>query len=61
VRITVSYSYVALAKQNEEMIPNDRMMILELGRSISIILNHSLQILQEDYRKSKEEILKARR
>lgn len=53
-----SNGHVDLAKQNEEMIPNDRMRIIELGRSIQISLNHSLSILQEDFRKSKEEILK---
>lgn len=56
-----SNGYVAQAKQNEEKIPNDRMMILEQGQPMSITLNHPLQILQEDFRKSKEEILKSQR
>jgi hypothetical protein len=49
-----SNSYVALAKQNEEMIPNDRMMILELGRPMSITLNHPLQTLQEIFASPKK-------
>jgi|GEM_PF-1230186 hypothetical protein len=53
-----SNGHVDLAKQNEEMIPNDRMRIIEIGRSMQISLNHSLATLQEDFRKSKEEILK---
>jgi len=53
-----SNGHVDLAKQNEEMIPNDRMRIIELGRSMQISLNHTLSILEEDFRKSKEEILK---
>lgn len=56
-----SNGYSSLAKQNEEMIPNDRMMILELGRPMSIVLNHSLLTLQDDFCKSKEEILKSQR
>ncbi len=54
-----SNGYAALAKQNEETIPNDRIMILELGRPMSIILNHSLLTLQDDFGKSKDEILKS--
>lgn len=53
--------YADQAKQNEEKIPNDRMVILEQGQPMSITLNHPLQILQEDFRKSKEEILKSQR
>ena len=60
-RFLGSNGYPALAKQNEETIPNDRMMILELGRPISIVLNHSLLTLQDDFGKSKEEILKSQR
>ncbi len=56
-----SNGYPALAKQNEGMIPNDRMMILELGRPISIVLRHSLLTLQDDFSKSKDEILKSQR
>lgn len=56
-----SNGYAALAKQNEETIPNDRIMILELGRPMSIILNHSLPTLQDDFGKSKDEILKSQR
>ncbi|MGH2639822.1 MAG: hypothetical protein ACRDF4_11190 [Rhabdochlamydiaceae bacterium] len=53
-----SNGYAAQAKQNEEMIPSDRMVIIEFGRPIPITLNHSLPTLQEDFRKSKDEILK---
>jgi len=60
-RFLGSNGYPALAKQNEETIPNDRMMILELGRPMSIVLNHSLLTLQDDFGKSKEEILKSQR
>lgn len=56
-----SNGYVDQAKQNEEKIPNDRMVILEQGQPMPITLNHPLQILQEDFRKSKEEILKSQR
>ena len=56
-----SNGYAAQAKQNEEKIPNDRMVILEQGQPMPITLNHPLQILQEDFRKSKEEILKSQR
>jgi type IV secretory pathway VirB10-like protein len=56
-----SNGYAAQAKQNEEKIPNDRMVILEQGKLMPITLNHPLQILQEDFRKSKEEILKSQR
>ena len=56
-----SNGYTAQAKQNEEKIPNDRMVILEQGQLMPITLNHPLQILQEDFRKSKEEILKSQR
>ena len=56
-----SNGYAAQAKQNEEKIPNDRMVILEQGQLMPITLNHPLQILQEDFRKSKEEILKSQR
>lgn len=56
-----SNGYAAQAKQNEEKIPNDRMVILEQGQLMPITLNHPLQILQEDLRKSKEEILKSQR
>ncbi len=56
-----SNGYSAQAKQNEEKIPNDRMVILEQGQLMPITLNHPLQILQEDFRKSKEEILKSQR
>jgi hypothetical protein len=37
------------------------MVILEQGQLMPITLNHPLQILQEDFRKSKEEILKSQR
>jgi hypothetical protein len=60
-RFLESNGYPALAKQNEETIPNDRMMILELGRPMSIVLNHSLLTLQDDFGKSKDEILKSQR
>lgn len=60
-RFLESNGYPALAKQNEETIPNDRMMILEIGRPMSIVLNHSLLTLQDDFGKSKDEILKSRR
>jgi hypothetical protein len=60
-RFLSSNGYAALAKQNEETIPNDRIMILELGRPMSIILNHSLLTLQDDFSKSKDEILKSQR
>ncbi len=56
-----SNGYADQAKLNEEKIPNDRMVILEHGQSMPITLNHPLQILQEDFRKSKEEILKSQR
>lgn len=56
-----SNGYTAQAKQNEEKIPNDRMVILEQGQPMPITLNHPLQILQEDFRKSREEILKSQR
>ena len=56
-----SNGYAAQAKQNEEKIPNDRMVILEQGQPMPITLNHPLHILQEDFRKSKEEILKSQR
>lgn len=56
-----SNGYAAQAKQNEEKIPNDRMVILEHGQPMPITLNHPLNILQEDFRKSKEEILKSQR
>jgi hypothetical protein len=56
-----SNGYSALAKQNEKTIPNDRMMILEFGRPMSIVLNHSLLTLQDDFGKSKDEILKSQR
>jgi hypothetical protein len=56
-----SNGHAAQAKQNEEKIPNDRMVILEHGQLMPITLNHPLQILQEDFRKSKEEILKSQR
>ncbi len=56
-----SNGYTAQAKQNEEKIPNDRMVILEQGQPMPITLNHPLQIIQEDFRKSKEEILKSQR
>lgn len=56
-----SNGYAAQAKQNEEKIPNDRMVILEQGQPMPITLNHPLQILQEDFRKSKEGILKSQR
>ena len=55
----INNGYAAQAKQNEEKIPNDRMVILEQGQLMPITLNHPLQILQEDFRKSKEEILKS--
>ena len=45
----------------QEMIPNDRMVIFDLGRLIPITLNHSLPTLQEDFRKSKDEILKSQK
>jgi hypothetical protein len=44
-----SNGYTAQAKQNEEKIPNDRMVILEQGQLMPITLNHPLQILQEDF------------
>ena len=43
-----SNGYTAQAKQNEEKIPNDRMVILEQGQLMPITLNHPLQILQEE-------------
>ena len=57
----IDNGYAVQAKQNEEKIPNDRMVILEQGKLMPITLNHPLQILQEDFRKSKEEILKSQR
>lgn len=54
-----SHGYADQAKQNEGKIPNDRMVILEQGQPMPITLNHPLHILQEDFRKSKEEILKS--
>ncbi|MBS3904067.1 MAG: hypothetical protein KGZ39_01925 [Simkania sp.] len=57
----INNGYAAQAKQNEEKIPNDRMVILEHGQPMPITLNNPLQILQEDFRKSKEEILKSQR
>lgn len=53
-----SNGHADLAKQNEETIPNDRMRIIERGQPIQISLNQSIMTIQEDFRKSKEEILK---
>ena len=50
--------YSPLAKKNEELIPNKKMLILASGRSISISLCNALSVIQEDFRKSKYEILK---
>ena len=57
----INNGYAVHAKQNEEKIPNDRMVILEQGQPMPITLNNPLQVLQEDFRKSKEEILKSQR
>lgn len=53
-----SNGHADLAKQNEETIPNDRMRIIERGQPVQISLNQSIMTIQEDFRKSKEEILK---
>lgn len=50
--------YADIARQNEETIPNDRMLIIERGQPIQISLNQSIMTIQEDFRKSKDEILK---
>lgn len=56
-----SNGYADIVKQNEETIPNDRMKIIERGQPIQISLNQSIMTIQEDFRKSKEEILKGQR
>jgi len=40
-----SNGYVAQAKQNEEKIPNDRMVILEQGQLMPITLNHFFMLV----------------
>lgn len=50
-----------LAKQNEETISSDRMKIIERGQPVQISLNQSMITIQEDFRKSKDEILKKER
>ncbi len=56
-----SNGYADIARENEETIPNDRMRIIERGQPIQISLNQSIMTIQEDFRKSKEEILKGQR
>ncbi len=53
-----SNGYADIARENEETIPNDRMRIIERGQPIQISLNQSIMTIQEDFRKSKDEILK---
>jgi hypothetical protein len=47
-----------LARQNEEVIASDRMKIIERGQPVQISLKQPIMTIQEDFRKSKEEILK---
>jgi hypothetical protein len=50
-----------LATQNEEVIASDRMKIIDRGQPIQISLNQAIMTIQEDFRKSKDEILKKQR